>query len=166
MTISGNNQTKKKAVPVKFSAGPVSGAALYEKMLNSAASDWTSYMPAEETSSNPCASIMGSAEGTYYILMFVYTSETKGATRRLKEVLTYTSRLKADAKYKELVEAYGEWVNGEQNRSVLITSCKLWPAVTNTAGGMEGLHYWFEQSVQHKVYVNGPKANYKANNNA
>ena len=166
MTINGNNQAKKKASPVKFSAGSVSGAALYEKMLNSVASDWTSYMPAEETSNNPCASMMGSVEGSFYILMFVYTSDMKGVSRRLKEVLTFTSRLRADTKYKELVETYGEWVNEGQNRSVLITSSKLWPATPDTAGCMEGRHYWFEQSVQHKVYVNGPKANYKANNNA
>lgn len=185
MTINFSNQTKKKAVKYASPFGPnttvlppnpeqwpnpfnVSSEDVMEETFANLAKTIKQHQQAQAvvdtlpieipaTKEHP---LLGMPVGSYYVDLVVFTAE-KGLSLRCKEHHSYPSLAFAEHQFTLLTSKYANWLKEGKNRHTYISYSKIFPCTPGYDATSSMIDYWGACSPKDKIYVNGPKANFK-----
>lgn len=118
---------------------------------------------AAEAAAPPKHPMSGKLGSTYYYDMLVYTAEA-GLSMRCREVFSTCGTFEIEQAFSNWVAKWSAWLKEGKKRRVAITVHKIHPQLSGKALEVYNTDYWEAASPQEKVYVNGPKANYKKEN--
>ena len=107
--------------------------------------------------------MLGMLGSTYYYDMLVYTAEA-GLSMRCREVFSTCGTFEIEQAFSNWVAKWSAWLKEGKKRRVAITVHKIHPQLSGKELEVYNTDYWEATSPQEKVYVNGPKANYKKEN--
>ena len=185
MTISFNNQTKKKAVKYASPFGPnttvlppnleqwpnpfnVSSEDVLEETFANPAKAIKQHQQAQavvdtlpvETPPAKSHPLVDMPAGSYYVDLVVFTAE-KGLSLRCREHHSYPSLTFAEHQFTLLTSKYANWLKEGKNRRAYISYSKIYPQMPGDDAKSSMIDYWDACSPKTKIYVNGPKANFK-----
>jgi len=118
---------------------------------------------AAEAAAPPKHPMTGMLGSTYYYDMLVYTAEV-GLSMRCREVFSTCGTFEIEQAFSNWVAKWSAWLKAGKKRRVVITVHKIHPQLSGKALEVYNTDYWEAASPKEKVYVNGPKANYKKEN--
>lgn len=173
MTISFNHQTKKKAV--KYASPyplPPSTTSWPDVLVNEVLNipmeaDFNKFStflktetPDQETPATKKHPLVDLPLCSYYVDLVVFTAE-KGLSLRCREHHSYPSLASAEHQFTLLTSKYANWLKEGKNRRAYISYSKIFPCTPGYDATSSMIDYWDACSPKDKIYVNGPKANFK-----